>query len=305
MAGLTPLLRRLLSENIELKTDVASGRGHVKVDLSQFEQVIVNLAVNARDAMPDGGTLRIETANVELDPEDATAHSGATRGSSVALLISDTGHGMDKATLSHIFEPFFTTKAPGKGTGMGLATVYGIVHQSGGSIIVDSEPGRGSTFRIYLPCVEEAPTPATPAVPATAVPTGSETILLVEDQDAVRGFAARVLTGYGYRVLQAPTGATALELASANGGRVDLLITDMVMPGLQGHQLAEQLWAVQPSLRVLYVSGFTEGAEDSSGGHAPGSRPPDEAVQRRGPGSGGARDPRSRRMTVARLDSPK
>ena len=257
VTGVTPMLRRLLGENIELATHAAPNLGCVKVDPSQLEQVIVNLAVNARDAMPEGGKLTIETANVVLGPAYAAAHAGVTPGPYVALIVSDTGSGMEEATRAHIFEPFFTTKELGKGTGMGLATVHGIVNQSGGSIYLYSEPGHGTTFKIYLPRVADEAARRAGTVPTAAAPTGSETILLVEDEAAVRSYAARVLTEQGYSVLEASSGAEALALAS-HAGAIDLLVTDVVMPGLQGHQLGAQLSAVRPGLRALYVSGFTE-----------------------------------------------
>jgi two-component system cell cycle sensor histidine kinase/response regulator CckA len=257
--GITPLLCRLLGEHVELVTCMAPDLGCIKVDPSQLEQVVVNLAVNAADAMPDGGKLTIELSNVELDAAFVAAHAEAAPGAYVLLAVSDTGIGMDAETRARAFEPFFTTKEVGKGTGMGLATVYGIVKQSGGSIDVYSEPGHGTTFRIYLPRIAEEPT-AADAETLAARPSwsGSETILLVEDAPAVRGFARRTLEEYGYTVLGATDGADALAIAAAHGGPIELLVTDVVMPGLQGHQLAAQLVAARPELRVLYVSGFTE-----------------------------------------------
>ena len=258
VAGVAPMLRRLLGEHIELVTHAAPDGGRVEVDPSQFEQVVVNLAVNARDAMPDGGTLTIETSNVELDADYVAVHPEVSPGPYLALTVSDTGTGMDEATKARIFEPFFTTKEQGKGTGMGLATVYGIVKQSGGSIYVYSEPDRGSSFKIYLPRIEEEVAADAGADAPAAAPTGSETILLVEDNEAVRAFATRVLAQQGYVVIQAAQGVEALALAEAGGDMIDLLLTDVIMPGLQGHELAEQLAARQPGLRVLYISGFTE-----------------------------------------------
>ena len=258
VAGIAPMLRHLLGEHIELVTYAGPNLGHVKVDPSQFEQVIVNLAVNARDAMPEGGKLRIETANIELGSAYAASHPGTTPGPYVALMVSDNGSGMSEAVKSHIFEPFFTTKEPGKGTGMGLATVYGIAQQSGGSIYVYSEPGYGTSFKIYLPRVEDETAAAAASVPKAVTPTGSETILLVEDEPSVRAYAARILSEQGYVVLEAPGGAAALALVAAHPGPIDLLVTDVVMPGLQGHQLGKQLSDLRPDLRVLYVSGFTE-----------------------------------------------
>jgi PAS domain S-box-containing protein len=257
VAGVAPMLRRLLGEHIELVTYAGPDLGRVKVDPSQFEQIIVNLAVNARDAMPEGGKLRIETTNVKLGMAYATSHPGVTPGPYVALTVSDTGSGMSEAVKAHIFEPFFTTKEPGQGTGMGLATVYGIAQQSGGSIYLYSEPGHGTSFKIYLPRVDDEAGAALPA-PIAATPTGSETILLVEDEPAVRDYAARILSEQGYVVLEASNGAAALALVAAHPSAIELLVTDMVMPGLQGHQLSKQLSVIRPDLRVLYVSGFTE-----------------------------------------------
>ncbi|MHB8399322.1 MAG: response regulator [Candidatus Limnocylindrales bacterium] len=259
VAGIAPMLRRLLGEHIELATNARPDTGQVKVDPSQLEQVIVNLAVNARDAMPAGGALTIELGNVELDAAYAADHPEVNAGPFVLLAVSDTGSGMDAATRLHIFEPFFTTKEVGQGTGMGLATVYGIVRQSGGSIFVYSEPGAGTTFRIYFPRIT-AELPAALAEPVAVRPStvGSETILLVEDESAVRAFGRRALESEGYTVLAAASGAGALTLAASHAGPIALLVTDVIMPGLQGHQLAVQLTAARPELRVLYVSGFTE-----------------------------------------------
>jgi hypothetical protein len=257
--SIVPMLCRLLGEHVELASHQAPGLGCITVDPSQLEQVIVNLAVNARDAMPDGGKLTIELSNVEFDPAYMASHPGAVPGPYLLLAVSDTGIGMDEETRVRIFEPFFTTKESGHGTGMGLATVYGIVKQSGGFIYVYSEPGHGTTFRIYLPRVtEERPAAVTenPAVRPSS--SGTETILLVEDEPAVRGFARRTLEDHGYIVLEAASGADALSIVASHAGPIALLVTDVVMPGLQGHQLAEQLAAARPEIRTLYVSGFTE-----------------------------------------------
>ena len=257
--GISPMLRRLLGEHIEFVTHAVPGLGLIRVDPSQLEQVILNLALNARDAMPDGGQLTIETVNVELDAAYASTHAEVTPGPFMLLAVSDTGTGMAPETQDHAFEPFFTTKGPGKGTGMGLATVFGIVKQSGGSIYLYSEPGEGTTVRIYLPRVDEAPAPASgEPVEVRPAPSGTETILLVEDEPAVRAFAERALAEQGYTVLSAADAPAALALAAAHAGSIELLVTDVVMPGLQGHQLAERLAAERPDLRVLYVSGFTE-----------------------------------------------
>ena len=257
--GVVPMLRRLLGEHVELTTHTAPGLGGVKVDPNQLEQVIVNLAVNARDAMPDGGKLAIELSNFEFDAPYVAAHAAAVPGLYVLLAVSDTGIGMDEETRVRIFEPFFTTKELGKGTGMGLATVYGIVKQSGGFIYVYSELLYGTTFRIYLPRVTEERPAAVAGTPgARPSSSGTETILLVEDEPAVRGFARRTLEEQGYTVLEAASGADALSIVASYAGPIALLITDIVMPGLQGPQLAEQLTAARPELRTLYVSGFAE-----------------------------------------------
>ena len=266
VAGIAPLLRRLLGEHIELTIRNAPDVGQVRLDPVQLEQVILNLALNARDAMPGGGRLTIETANVELDGPYAAAHPDATAGPHVVLAVGDTGAGMDAATREHIFEPFFTTKDPGEGTGMGLATVYGIVRQSGGSIHVYSEPGHGTTFRIHFPRVTGEPAAVSSAPPAANVPIGTETILVVEDEPAVRGFAHRTLSELAYTVLEAGTGTEALALAAGYGGAIELVVTDVIMPGMHGAELARQLTAARPGLRTLFVSGFTESTVLHHGG---------------------------------------
>jgi two-component system, cell cycle sensor histidine kinase and response regulator CckA len=259
VTGVAPMLRRLIGEDLELVTVPAPDLGRVKADPSQLEQVIVNLAVNARDAMPQGGTLTIETGNMELDEAYTRRHPGASAGRFVTLAIRDTGHGMDAGVKARIFEPFFTTKEPGKGTGLGLATVFGIVKQSGGSIELDSEPGQGTTFTVYLPRVDAAvDRMATVAAPALA--RGSETILLVEDDDDVRALARETLEGHGYAVIPAAAPAEALRLAGRHAGPIHLLVTDVVMPQLSGRGLAEQLTPDRRDLRVLYISGYTDDA---------------------------------------------
>jgi two-component system, cell cycle sensor histidine kinase and response regulator CckA len=245
VADMEPMLRRLIGEDVQLVTALEPGLGQARADPSQLEQVILNLAVNARDAMPQGGKLIVETANVERDD-----------GRWVMLAVSDTGVGMDAEVRRHLFEPFFTTKAPGKGTGLGLATVYGIVAQSGGSIRVQSEPGRGTTFKVFLPRVDE---PLTAQAHPDAQPAvgGSETVLVAEDEDGVRALICEILGELGYEVLEAGRPEAAIEAMSAGGRRVHLLLTDVVMPGMNGPQLAARLTALQPGLRVLYMSGYT------------------------------------------------
>ena len=263
--GIVPMLRRLMGEHIALVTHKEPDLGYVKADPSQLEQVILNLAVNARDAMPDGGEFTIETANVELDAEYARLHPEVSPGRYVLLSFTDTGVGMGPETEARAFEPFFTTKEPGNGTGLGLPTVYGIVKQSSGSIYLYTEPGRGTAFKIYLPRVEEEATAVTEAITVGSATTGTETILLVEDNTAVRAFARRVLEAQGYTILEAASGAAALTLAASRIGSLDMLVTDVVMPGMQGHQLADRLWADRPDMPVLYISGFTESSVMSDG----------------------------------------
>ncbi len=258
VSEIVPMLRRLLGAQVALTTRSAPDVGLIRVDPSQLEQVIVNLAVNARDAMPAGGALTIETANADLDEAYVARHPSAIAGPHVMLAVADTGTGMDAATLARIFEPFFTTKGSGQGTGLGLATVYGIVQQSGGSIEVDSEPGQGTTFRVYFPRLIGESSVAVTQPAATTLPTGSETILLVEDEPAIRALARRTLSDLGYNVLEAGNGTTALGVAAACTRAIDLLVTDLIMPGMHGVELAEQLSVAQPSMRTLLVSGFAD-----------------------------------------------
>jgi len=257
VANTEKLLRRLIGEDIQLVAKLGSGLGSVKADPGQIEQVIMNLAVNARDAMPAGGQLTIETANVEMDEAYVRGHPLAQPGRYVMLAVSDTGTGMDEQTKAHIFEPFFTTKELGKGTGLGLATVYGIVKQSGGFIWLYSEPGHGTSFKIYMPRVDESAERATPAA-AAPLPRGTETILVVEDAPAVRAVTRQVLERQGYTVLEAPNGGAALVLATKHHGPIHLLLTDVVMPGVNGRQLAEQLARPRPDMMVLFTSGYTD-----------------------------------------------
>jgi two-component system cell cycle sensor histidine kinase/response regulator CckA len=252
------LLRRLIAEDIRLETRLGDGLDRVCADPGQIEQVILNLALNARDAMPGGGTLSIETANVELDAHD---HPGAAAGPHVLLAVRDTGIGMDRAVQERLFEPFYSTKEPGKGTGLGLATVYGIVKQSGGSIAVESAPDRGAVFRVFLPRDERSADVAIHESPAATAPRrGAETILLVEDQDDVRTLTSETLARHGYVVIQAASGDDALQAAGRHRGRIDLLLTDVVMPGLSGNDLAAQFVRDYPAGRVLYMSGYADAA---------------------------------------------
>ena len=260
VAGVEKMLRRVIGEDVDLVTVLGPDAGAVKADVGQLEQVLMNLAVNARDAMPTGGKLTIETANVEHDPDYAREQEAAAVRGFVMLAVSDTGTGMDEATKARIFEPFFTTKELGKGTGLGLATVYGIVRQSGGFIWVYSEPGMGTTFKIYLPQVDAvAEAGAATAAPGTSR-RGSETVLLVEDAAAVRAVTHQALARQGYTVLDAPNGAEALRIAASHPGPIHLLLTDVVMPGLSGRQLSDQLALLRPDTKVLYTSGYTDDA---------------------------------------------
>lgn len=254
------LLRRVIGEDMELVTSLTPQVGFVKVDPGQFEQVLLNLAVNARDAMPQGGRLTIETAHVSLDEDVLPGYVEMLAGAYVMLAVSDTGVGMTADVLQHLFEPFFTTKEPGKGTGLGLATCYGIIRQNGGTIRVTSELGRGSTFRIYFPRVASS-TATPPQAPGARRPlSGDETLLVVEDEAIVRAIAVDALRRHGYTVLQAGDGMEALRVAGEHAGNIDLLVTDVVMPQLGGRELARRLRSKRPKLRVLYVSGYTDSA---------------------------------------------
>ena len=259
LASIEGMVRRLIGEDIEMAVLSSPALHPIKADPGQIEQVIVNLAVNARDAMPQGGKLTIETADVELDQIRTGKDVTIPAGHYVMLAVSDTGHGMDGATKAHIFEPFFTTKEKGKGTGLGLATVYGIVKQSDGYITVYSEPDRGATFKIYLPRAEAAP-----EVPELKVfresLDGSETVLVVEDEDTIRSLASNVLQSHGYRVLEALSARDAMRLSEKEGGAIDLLLTDVVMPQISGRELAERLLVLRPGIKVLFMSGYTDDA---------------------------------------------
>ena len=257
--ALEPFLRRLLGERVALVTHLGPETGHVRVDRSQIDQILVNLAVNARDAMPDGGTLVIETAALDADVVDGVL---GLRGERIALVsVADSGVGMTEAVRARAFEPFFTTKPFGQGTGLGLATTYGIVHQSGGAITVDSQPGAGSTFRIYFPQVAAVDGEVVDAAPAPDRPPADWTVLVVEDEESVRTLVARMLERTGYRVLQAPNGAAAMSLVGTRLSEVDLLLTDVVMPGMRGPELYEALRSQRPDLPVLFMSGYLDGAD--------------------------------------------
>jgi CheY-like chemotaxis protein len=253
------MLRRLIGEDIDLATRLEPKLDRVKFDPGQIEQIIVNLVVNARDAMPQGGKITIQTSNVELDADYVAEHVEAREGSHVMIAVSDTGFGMDADTRKRIFEPFFTTKALGRGTGLGLSTVYGIVKQSGGNIWVYSEPGRGTTFKVYIPATEQKAADRSARMAAVR-PKATETVLVVEDEEAVRKLVKSVLTGAGYEVLEAATPELAVQRASMHDGDIHLLLTDVVMPGMGGPQLAQKIVSARPTIKVLYMSGYTDNA---------------------------------------------
>ena len=261
LTNVDEMLRRMIGEDIELVTHLPSGLGRVKADPGQIEQVIMNLAVNARDAMPQGGHLTLEAANVDLDSSYATCHESVLPDHYVMIAMSDTGIGMDAETQARIFQPFFTAKQRGKGMGLGLATVYGIVRQSEGHIWVYSEPGKGTTFKVYLPRIDQAveviaPTP----VPVDELPLDCQTILLVEDEEVVRSFARGLLESRGYEVLEAKGANDALEIGGRYKKHIHLLLTDVVMPQMSGRELAEHLAPLHPETKVLYMSGYTDHA---------------------------------------------
>lgn len=271
IADMDQLLKRLLSENIEVKLILDPELGRAKADAGQIEQVIMNLAINARDAMPQGGKLTIQTANVELDEDYARQHTDVLPGLYVMLAVSDTGTGMDPATQARVFEPFFTTKPAGKGTGLGLATAHGIVRQSGGTIWLYSEPGHGATFKIYLPRVQESAEPLPSRTAESAPGRGTETVLLVEDESSLRELTRKFLEEHGYTVLQAENGLKAIEVAERHAGPIHLLLTDVVMPGMTGHKLAQELESSRPQMKVVYMSGYTDEAITNHGILKPGT----------------------------------
>jgi PAS domain S-box-containing protein len=265
------ILQRVIGEDIELVVELAGSLAHCKLDAGQVEQVIVNLAVNARDAMPTGGRLMLETADVEITPEYGRRHVGVEPGKYVMLVISDTGVGMTSQTRERIFEPFFTTKESGKGTGLGLATVFGIVKQSGGHIWVHSEPGHGTTFRLYFPHTEERPSvQPVSSLPPTSI-AGDEVVLLAEDEPAVREIARKILERAGYTVLEASNGGEALLIVEQHPGPIHVLLTDVIMPRMSGQALAQRLLQVRPELKVLYMSGYTDDAIGHHGVLPPGT----------------------------------
>ncbi len=272
VADLQELLGRVLNENIDLNVSVEEDIWHVRADRSQMEQIVMNLAMNARDAMPEGGTLRIEVANVELDDEFPQLQDGVTPGQYVMVCVADDGEGMDAQTRSKVFEPFFTTKEMGKGTGLGLATVYGIIKQSGGHVCVYSEPSQGTTFKIYLPVVEEALTRNARQPASDKGLEGSESILLVEDDAAVRESVHRTLTAAGYEVTGLDSGAEALEICGRRSSAFQLLLTDVVMPGLNGVELATKVEAMAPGTRIVFMSGYSETASAERGALPSGTR---------------------------------
>ncbi len=267
VVGMQKMLCRLIGEDVELRTSFMEGLGSVKADPGQVEQVIMNLAVNARDAMPQGGVLTIETANVVLTAADLADKRDIEPGNFVMLSVSDTGVGMTDAVKAHLFEPFFTTKGPGKGTGLGLATCYGIIRQSGGHINVSSEPDRGTTFRIYLPRVDESLVTEQSVTEEPELPNGTEVLLMVEDEAAVRELSALVLRECGYEVLEAGNGQEGLQVASAHHqSRISLVISDIIMPQMGGQEMVEQLRKSYPDMKVLFTSGYTDDALVSHGG---------------------------------------
>jgi CheY-like chemotaxis protein len=250
------LLQRLISEDIEVVLSADETLGLTQIDPSQFVQAIINLAVNARDAMRQGGRLTIATGNVEIDEVHASMHQDVEPGSYVMVAVSDTGHGMNEDTRARIFEPFFTTKAVGEGTGLGLAMVYGFVKQSGGHVEASSEPGDGTTFRVFLPRVFDAEASPAPPEEVAPIPKGHETILLVEDEEVVRNLSRRALQSAGYTVLVARHGPEAILLAGQHDGPIHLLATDLVMPRMSGLEVASQLAQSRPDMRILLMSGY-------------------------------------------------
>jgi signal transduction histidine kinase/ActR/RegA family two-component response regulator len=265
VVNVSTMLRWLIGEDMHVNIHLARGLGHIKADSGQLEQVLMNLAVNARDALRQGGQLTIETSEVDVDEAYAREHLGVQAGRYVRLRVQDTGCGMSAETQAHIFEPFFTTKEHGRGTGLGLSTVYGIITQSSGNISVVSTPGEGTTFTIDLPRIEDPLTPTSFISPQIHLPLGTETVLLVEDEATVRSVAREVFQMAGYTVLEAATGEEALERIKQYSGVIHLLVTDVVMPGMNGRELADRLAVDYPALEVLYLSGYTDDAIERHG----------------------------------------
>jgi two-component system, cell cycle sensor histidine kinase and response regulator CckA len=258
LTELEKLVRRVLTEDIELTTKLGAELGRIRIDPGQFDQVLMNLVVNARDALRRGGKIVLETSNIELDETYTRQHLGTSPGRYVVLSVSDTGIGMDPETLSHIFEPFFTTKEKGKGTGLGLSTVYGIVNQAGGHVMAYSEPGRGTTMRIYFPRVPAEAATEAPLAPLRAIPRGTETILVVEDETALRELTRGVLENSGYTVIDAADADEAIKTVNGNHSQIALLLTDVVMPRTSGTELADRLKKLRPDLKVLFMSGYSD-----------------------------------------------
>jgi two-component system, cell cycle sensor histidine kinase and response regulator CckA len=261
----TKMLRPLIGEHIDMVLILDPALGNVKADPGQIAQVIMNLVVNARDAMAEGGKLTIETARVKLNGDDVRQHPSVRPGQYLMLAISDTGTGMDPRTLTHMFEPFFTTKARGKGTGLGLSTVYGIVKQTGGDIRVTSKLGEGTTFKIHFPCFEERTEEVVTRASLTESPGGSETILVVEDEEMVRRLVCQILKSKGYHVLEAANGENALLVCKEYATPIHLMVTDVVMPDMNGRALATKVASIRPAAKVLYMSGYAEDAVVSNG----------------------------------------
>ena len=272
IGGIEKTLSRMLGEDILLRFAPGARVGATKADAAQIEQAVLNLAINARDAMPDGGTLTISTAHAEIDAERASLLPGLAPGSYVRIAVEDTGQGMDEPTLARIFEPFFTTKGKGKGTGLGLATAYGIVTQSGGHIRAQSRPGQGTCFEIFLPRTAETPSQELRAIAVEKARAGAETILLVEDEDAVRNLAQRILVASGYAVLPAANAPEALQRCAEGQGRVRLLLTDVVMPGMNGRELSDRVVSMFPEIKVLFMSGYSHDVIAQRGAIGHGTR---------------------------------
>jgi CheY-like chemotaxis protein len=258
VANMEQMLERLLGEDVEISMSLDPASGQIQADPSQIDQVIMNLAVNARDAMPSGGRLAIETASLAVDAALASGHVGLAPGEYVLLTVSDNGCGMPAEVQAHLFEPFFTTKEPGKGTGLGLSTVYGIVQQQGGKILVVSEVGRGTTFKVFFPKLHPISEPQNVTPAGHGPRPGTETIMVVEDNPGVREYVGTVLEQLGYIVLEAANGAEALEVAGKHPGEISLLLSDIVMPQMNGPQLTGRLRELRPDLKVLYMSGYTD-----------------------------------------------